>query len=301
MATNFHPNLFADDTVLSKSDKDLNNLILTCNEELEKASQWFKANKLSLNISKTKYIIFRHSNMPLLEIMPSLKINNIEIERIGSGCNSQTIKFVGLSLDEYLTWEHHANSVGNKIACSIYSIKQWRNLFPMKVLDLLYKALVKPHLEYGLLAWGMANKRYLNKITVIQKKAIRCCTKSNYNAHADPLYAKLKTLKLSDLFHLKIGEFMSKAMIKKHPCSIQVDFNLLSSTRSRNFKQEVSKLKCLDHFPKSLFPKIWNRFPIDLREKEGPKRFKKAFKEMKISNYQNFNCTKRKCFPCKKK
>ena len=63
-ASTFFTNLFADDTSLAKSNCNLQELILESNLELEKAQNWFRANKLSLNVSKTKYMIFRHNKMP---------------------------------------------------------------------------------------------------------------------------------------------------------------------------------------------------------------------------------------------
>ena len=75
-ATNFFTSLFADDTGFLKSSTNVKTLIDDSNKELEWAAVWFKANKLSLNVSKTKYIIFRNNKMPLEENECTLKIGN---------------------------------------------------------------------------------------------------------------------------------------------------------------------------------------------------------------------------------
>ena len=95
IATNFSASLFADDTTLSKSSNNLTELIMNCNDELDKAAKWFQANKLSLNIDKTNYMIFRTNRMPIDNNSCKISIDNKEIERIGSGCQKKMVKFVG--------------------------------------------------------------------------------------------------------------------------------------------------------------------------------------------------------------
>ena len=76
------------------------------NNELKNIPEWFKANKLSLNISKTKYAFF-HANRPLG--LPKLIITNTNIER------KPVIKFLGVLLDEAISWNYHINAIKSKI------------------------------------------------------------------------------------------------------------------------------------------------------------------------------------------
>ena len=95
------PVLFADDTNLFCSDNNMRALFETANQELSQINDWFLANKLFLNVEKTKYMLFHklthQENIPLK--LPSLQLNGIERE------NSS--KFPGIILDEHLTWEKH--------------------------------------------------------------------------------------------------------------------------------------------------------------------------------------------------
>ena len=106
------PIMFADDTNLFFSHKNIQHLFRNVNFELEKISCWFKANKLSLNESKTKYTFFhkpsQRDNIPLK--LPSLLINETQITRVTS------IKFLGVLIDENLTWGDHLSVVENKIS-----------------------------------------------------------------------------------------------------------------------------------------------------------------------------------------
>ena len=58
-ATNLATFLFADDTSCLAEHHDVNELISYVNVELRKLANWFRSNKMSVNVSKTKYIIFR--------------------------------------------------------------------------------------------------------------------------------------------------------------------------------------------------------------------------------------------------
>ena len=94
--------MFADDTNLLYSNQNLNDLFATVNSELECINQWFKANKLSLNIEKTKYTLF-HKRSAINEIsaIPDLKIGSKNIEKTSS------IKFLGVMLDEHISRNDH--------------------------------------------------------------------------------------------------------------------------------------------------------------------------------------------------
>ena len=97
------PIMFADDTNLLYSHKDINAVFLKVNNKLHKIIQWFISNKLLLNIKKTKYSLFhkRSKQDDILLLLPTLKINNYEIQR------AESIKFLRVLLDENLTWKPH--------------------------------------------------------------------------------------------------------------------------------------------------------------------------------------------------
>ena len=99
--------MYADDTTLQKLSNDINILYSLCNSELVKLEDWFKANRLTLNASKTKYIIFRKKSQTIDFTNLHLRIENQHIDRIGIGCKEESFKFVGIHLDEHLSWNFH--------------------------------------------------------------------------------------------------------------------------------------------------------------------------------------------------
>jgi hypothetical protein len=97
-SSSFHFIIFADDTNEFLSDKSLESLYARAGKELDCLSEWFKANKLSLNLSKTNYIIFRSKNKILPILNTGIKIDSKEITQV------ITTKFLGVYVDEHLTF-----------------------------------------------------------------------------------------------------------------------------------------------------------------------------------------------------
>ena len=85
--------LFANDTTLQLSSSNILPLYQQANKELDKLADWFKANKLTLNISKTKYMIFKNKSKIVDFACHNLKIDNEVIERIGKNCTEESFKF----------------------------------------------------------------------------------------------------------------------------------------------------------------------------------------------------------------
>jgi hypothetical protein len=122
--TDSHILSFADDTTLFVSDSDPKTLFEKTNIETNKLFNWFCANRLSLNPQKTKFIIIKPSKAKFDFSGLNILINGIPLERIGVGLNEESSKFLGVILDDSLTWKHHINHINKKISKSLFAIKQ---------------------------------------------------------------------------------------------------------------------------------------------------------------------------------
>ena len=198
---NFHAILYADDTSLYSSlgsfnvnfngtNYDISTLSIKINNELSNMQQWLNINKLSLNVNKTKYMIFHNYQRNINSYTPDVRINNQSIERV-AGFN-----FPGLTIDEHLNWNAHIQKISNKIAKSIGIINRLKRYLPLSILRTLYNAFVLPHFQFSILNWGFET----NKVERLQKRAIRVITNCKYNTHVEPLLKKLNFLKISDIF-----------------------------------------------------------------------------------------------------
>ena len=153
--------LYADDTSLYNSLFRLRNVTSDdINRELQKIYFWLYINKLSLNISKSKYMIFHHSRRKIEQNTLNLKLHNIDIERVTS------FKFLGIVFDENLTWKYHISMITKSISRSVGILCKLKHYVPIYVLKILYNSLIVAHINYGLLVWGYNNKQ----IVLLQKK-----------------------------------------------------------------------------------------------------------------------------------
>ena len=163
------PIMFADDTNLFYSDENINTLFTTVNNELQNINEWFISNKLSLNVKKTKYSFFHKSrqkdDIPL--VLPKLTINDHQIARV------ESIKFLGVFLDENLTWKEHIKYTENKIAKNIGLLWKAKPFVNKKCLLSLYFSYIHSYINYANIAWGSTYITNLKKINSQQKHAIR--------------------------------------------------------------------------------------------------------------------------------
>ena len=139
--------LFAEDTNIFYSHKDQNYQMEIVNSELKKLSSWFQANKLSINIKKSNFILFKtKQNRRKLDL--HFSINENEIDRV------HEVLFLGVILDEHLSWKPQIQNVARKISKSIGIICKSSFYLNKNSLCTLYYSLVYPYLHYCASVWG---------------------------------------------------------------------------------------------------------------------------------------------------
>ena len=119
---------------------------------------WLKLNKLSLNAQKTKLMFFHRKQKQVDEI--NVQINGTQIERV------ESFNFLGIMLDENLTWKSHIEMVAKKISKVTGILYRLKNIFLESVLFVLYNSLIVSYINYGLLLWGV----HVHKLEHLQKK-----------------------------------------------------------------------------------------------------------------------------------
>lgn len=257
--------LFADDTTLYGHDADVDQLYLTMTQALYKLTDWFRANVLSLNLTKTHYMLFTNSRNKNSANSPDIKIGNECIKR------NTKVKFLGLLIDDQLKWNYHLETVAKRLSSSFYAINCAKHVLNRKHLIMLYNGIAYPHLLYGITLWGSTYNIHLNKVIITQKKLIRVIAKAEYNAHTEPLFKRLKLLKLTDIYKLQIAKFVFFYSTHSLPNVLADIFTPLGNINLHNTRQARHKLK----LPKvrtavstrnisNMGPKIWNCIPSRL-------------------------------------
>ena len=162
---NFPPNY----TALSCLSTWCINHVLSCsiNRELLAITDWLCLNKLSLNVGKTKMMIFHYRQRNISHIKPHLLINGKHIIKQVSEFN-----FLGIIIDESLTWNDHVQKISSKIAVTVGTMNRLKRVVPKSILKTIYSALIQPFLNYGILLWGHNTSRVFK----LQKRAVRAIT-----------------------------------------------------------------------------------------------------------------------------
>ena len=229
------------------------------NQELLNIQTWFNANKLSLNITKTKYSFFHslayQDRIPLR--LPSLFINGINIKR------ETTMKFLGILLDENMTWRNHIASIESKVSKNLGILYKARTYLNINSTKQLYFSFIHSYLSYGNIAWASTNKSKLNTLHRRQKHASRIIYFKDKNTHAKPLLKKLNALNIYQLNVYQVLLFMHKVKNNSIPNVFKNAFIINSNkynTKNANttFYKPFFKTKCSQFSITFRGPHLWN-------------------------------------------
>ena len=199
---NCHAILFADNTTVYKGHRNKNYLRWCLESDLIRLTDWFRANKLKVNINKTVFMSFGRSG----------KLDHIDICGECIECSENT-KFLGLWIDENLNWHKHINTLINKLKRNLSLLQNTRNLFDQSTLKLIYHAHLQSHINYGLVVFGgMINSETLSRLQRIQTK----CLKYIDANIKDPHWLKLLTIAQMIKFeHAKLGYRLQNGLLPK--------------------------------------------------------------------------------------
>ena len=266
--------LFADDTNIYYSHKDVKQLVNTLNTELVKLQDWFAVNKLSLNILKTNFMIF--GNIKTSQDI-NIRINNELVNRAYSN------KFLGVIVDDKLCWREHIHYVKTKLSKNIAILYKVKYKLSCEVLRSLYCTLILPYLTYCVEIWGNTYKSNLISIEKLQKRAIRIISGVSFLEHTSPLFKNFKLLKFFDLVHFQTYLIMYKAFHFELPINLQnmfiIDKSIYYDTRSKfNFKLRYVRTKLKSMCVSVLGVKLWNALDDKVKSIQKFFLFKKTVK-----------------------
>ena len=225
-----------------------------------------------------------------------MKINDYVIERV---CE---FNFLGLIIDENLSWNAHIQKVSNKISRTLGTLNRLKRLLPQYILKLLYNSLVMPHLQYAILCWGFKHGRLFK----LQKRAMRIITCSKYNAHTDPIFRSLNLLKIHDIFKISLLKYYYKLknntlphyLLHMFPVSSQTD---TYGTRNRNIPIiPVSRTSSASYCIRYYLHDFLLSTPDSIKDKvftHSPKGYSDYAKRHYLNQYTNV-CTNQQCYIC---
>ena len=186
--------------------------------------------------------------------------------------------FLGVILDENLTWKPHIANVSRKISKSIGIINKASFCLPTTSLCTLYFCWVYPYLVYCISVWGSTYPN-LNRIFLLQKKVIRIISKSAFDAHTEPIFKQLKILKLSDIYQSQIDKIMFSFKKGLLPDAFREMFVLTNqihhyNTRNSNSFYLFSSRTNIRQFAiRFQGPKLFNSFSTEIQNADSFSQF----------------------------
>ena len=130
----------------SECNGDIELVSILINSELEKIADWHAVNKLSLNVQKTKFMIFHYRQKIIMgNDIPSLMINNTLIEQVTE------FNFLGLTINEYINWNSHTKKIANKISRILGVMNRLKRYLPLSAIKLMYDSLILSHVQFGII------------------------------------------------------------------------------------------------------------------------------------------------------
>ena len=143
------PLLFADDTSLFITGKNLSSIMNAMNHELINITEWLNVNKLSLNIKKTHYMVFNIAKKNV-KTSVNINVNNFSLEKVNS------TKFLGVIIDSKISWLSHIQFIKTKISKGIGILCKARKYLTISSLITLYFSFIYPNILYCIETWGGA-------------------------------------------------------------------------------------------------------------------------------------------------
>jgi hypothetical protein len=297
----FHFILYADDTTITSTVCSFNadNFdVQTCeliNAELHKIYDWLCVNRLSLNINKTKFMLYHSPYKRPALIQEPIKINGIQLEQVTE------FNFLGTTISNNMSWKKHTLIVCKKLSRSIGILRRLHNSLPTHILLSIYNAFVLPHLYNSVLVWGHSP----SKVFKLQKLAIRLVFKIKGKRHTSPLFKANNTLKFGDIYKLALIKFHYKYLKNSLPPFFDNMFAPTPvthryPTRSAHSRPQVSNKKFTSKCIRFLLPRIISELPLCITNKfhthslQGLSQYAKKY----FCSQYNETCTTPNCYVC---
>ena len=224
--------LFADDSNMFITGQNPDSLIETMNVEMIKVVDWLNINKLSLNLKKTHFIIFRRKREKIL-LSKSLIMNNVVIEM------TENTKFLGVIIDQNLTFYSHIAYIKGKISRALGILYKSKKFFDRSVLKLLYNSFIHPLFTYCICIWGNAPQLYLDPLVKLQKRAIRTIAGVKRFTHTAPFFREFRILNLSNIYIYNILLIMYKYHQVKLPLIFKSFFTRNNEIHTYETRQQT--------------------------------------------------------------
>jgi hypothetical protein len=276
---------YADDTQLIETGKSHEEVKQKLEKTIKLAQTWYTQNSLMSNPAKTEVIIFKTTQGKKENITIKVEENGEEIELKPE----ETIKVLGVHLDECLDFSKHIKQIQRKATAATKNLYRVKDILPTKYKMLLYDALIASQFNYADVIWGGCNKQNKEKLQITQNFALRTVLGTDRKSSATKTLKKLRYLNLQDKRQIHEAVFAYKAINGTHPAEITKKYKELLPTGNTR-----SASKLIINYPRhktSLYERsplyrtitTWNQTPLEIKTMPATS-FKKQVQKFKIDS-----------------
>lgn len=258
--------MYADDTNITVTGTSLEEIVNLANNDLANISEWLKANKLSLNTTKTEFMfIGSDSSLKKVRDVPLIFLNGKQIKRV------RKTESLGIIIDEKLSWDEHIAHVSKKTSQAIGGLRRIRDYVPQQTAIIIFNSLIKPLFEYCDIVLDNMPITGSTRLQKLQNRAARVITKQGYDTRSVDIRNQLNWKTLSDQRkdHMLIMVF--KLLNNLAPSYLRDHFE---TSENNNYSLRGRKMMCVLPKPRTEFlrrsfafsgAKIWNELPESIR------------------------------------
>ena len=278
--------IFADDTNVFFHINNIDELISLGKLIMIALNSWFTANKMTLNTDKSTFTIFKSSRKDIPNLPDKIEFLDSEIKR------TPYIKFLGLTLDENLSWNHHIDDVCNKLKSFFHIFYNIRDYLTKKEIQSIYYALVYSRIIYGINVYGQAGPTKMEKIQVLQNKLLKVLSEKKYRYPTEKLHKEFELLLVEDLAKQELLTFVHNYFSNNLPPvfenyfdSFDHQYNTRNGPNTIRLKTHATQMAASSVLVKSA--KLWNNLDVDCKSITTRKNFRSKINADTIDTYSD--------------
>lgn len=245
--------MYADDTVLLTENKSTEQLEINTYIAVNLAQEYCMKNDLVFNESKTKLMVFGNKR-ELVSGFPGLE-------------TTESVKYLGLTLDNNLSWNGHVDSLCLKLSSSVFAIKRTKAVSTQEAAKIAYHSLFESHLRYGVIAWGSSSIGNLQRILILQKRAVRVLAGLNSRDSCRPAFKNLRILTITSLYILEAVMYC----VNNNTMQRNRDIHNHNTRSRNNFNLPHHRTATYCKKPFYAGTKMYNLLPETIKQEEAKK------------------------------
>ena len=251
--------MFADDTTIHTSDKDIEPLASSLQTNVHELQKWTELNHMALNLSKTKVMLIttRQKRQVLENAFPAITVSNHTLEEV----RNHTL--LGVTIDNNLSWTDHLSNVSKGLSKKTYQLTRIKSYLNAQSRKLFYTAHIQSAIDYASTLWDSASGNAMQPLVRVHRRAIKAVLMKPQINLID--YKTIRILPLNERLNYNKGVLMCKILAGKSPHNITQSFSLNTSRTSVKLNTPIPRLDLYKTSLRYSGSVLWNNLPYRIK------------------------------------